>query len=121
MVERVRKPVIILLCMAVMLSTTYLAADTSNDVTGQPVISEKTAYIVSTPFRINSNAEFASMAASEGWPGDGSQATPYIIDNYDINGTGYGYCVYIGNTTNYFTIQNCYLHEANGVGIAYYF
>lgn len=36
-----RKKVTILLCMAMLLSTTYLAADTSNDVSGQPVPSEK--------------------------------------------------------------------------------
>jgi parallel beta-helix repeat protein len=111
-VVKVRKPVIILLCMAVLFSTSYLAEDTSNDVVGQPVGNEKTAYNVSTPFRINSNAEFASMASARGWPGDGSLGNPYIIDNYDINGTGYGYCIFVGNTTVYFTIQNCYLHEA---------
>jgi parallel beta-helix repeat protein len=116
----VRKPIIILLCMAMLFSTTYLAADTSKDVTGQPVRNENTAYNVSTPFRINSNAEFATMAASKGWQGDGSQATPYIIDNYDINGTGFGCCIYVGNTTYFFTIQNCFLHEASGKEADYY-
>jgi parallel beta-helix repeat protein len=109
----VKKPIIFLLCMVVLFSTTYLAADSSSDVTEQSFSSEKTAYNVSTPFRINSNAQFATMAAARGWPGDGSQATPYIIDNYDINGAGYGYCIYIGNTTVNVTIINCYLHNAS--------
>jgi parallel beta-helix repeat protein len=121
MVERVRKPIIILLCMAMLFSTTYLAADTSNDVAGQPIRNEGTAYNVSTPFRINSNAAFASMATAKGWPGDGSQSTPYIIDNYDINGTGYRGCIFIGNTTCYFTVQNCYLHNATGTFSEPYF
>jgi parallel beta-helix repeat protein len=116
----VRKPVIILLCMAMLFSTTYLAADTSNDIAGRPVSSDKTAYNVSTPFRINSNAQFATMAAAREWPGDGSQGSPYIIDNYDINGSGYGSCIYVGNTTCYFTIRNCYLHHANGNNGTYF-
>ncbi|MCK4266619.1 MAG: right-handed parallel beta-helix repeat-containing protein, partial [Thermoplasmata archaeon] len=39
---------------------------------------------------------------------------PWIIENYDINGTGYGYCIYVGNTTDYFVVRNCSLHEASG-------
>jgi parallel beta-helix repeat protein len=73
-------------------------------------------YIPHDPFRINSNAEFASIAVIEGWGGDGSPGNPYIIEGYDINGSGYGYCIYIGNTTYYFEVRDCYLHEANGVG-----
>jgi parallel beta-helix repeat protein len=73
-------------------------------------------YIPHDPFRINSNAEFASMAGSEGWLGDGSPGNPYIIEGYDINGSGYGYCIYIGNTTVHFKIKDSYLHEAIGGG-----
>lgn len=64
--------------------------------------------------RINSNADFASMAASEGLTGDGTQTSPWLIKGYDITGTGYGYCIYIGNTTNYFIIENCTLYDATG-------
>jgi parallel beta-helix repeat protein len=76
--------------------------------------------IYETPFRINSNVEFGNMAAVRGWLGDGSQGNPYIIDNYNINGSGYGYCIYVGNTTCYFKIQNCYLHHASGNPAAYF-
>ena len=76
----------------------------------------KAPYISHAPFRINSNAEFASMAGLEGWVGDGSPVNPYIIEGYDINGSGYGYCIYIGNTTVYFKVRDSYLHEASGVG-----
>ncbi|UCG69979.1 MAG: right-handed parallel beta-helix repeat-containing protein [Thermoplasmata archaeon] len=72
-------------------------------------------YILHNPIRINSNAEFASMAGIEGWTGNGLPGNPYIIEGYDINGSGYGCCIYIGNTTVYFKIKDSYLHEASGV------
>jgi parallel beta-helix repeat protein len=78
-------------------------------------------YISHAPFRINNNAEFASMAGSEGWAGDGSLGNPYIIEGYDINGSGYGYCIYIGNTTVYFEVKDSYLHEATGIISVPYF
>jgi parallel beta-helix repeat protein len=72
-------------------------------------------YISHDPIRINSNGEFASMAGLEGWTGDGSPGNPYIIEGYDINGSGYGYCIYIGNTTVHFEVKDSYLHEASGI------
>ncbi|UCF08642.1 MAG: DUF1565 domain-containing protein, partial [Thermoplasmata archaeon] len=72
-------------------------------------------YIPHNPIRINNNTEFASMAGIEGWPGDGSPGDPYIIEGYDINGSGYGYCIYIGNTTVFFKVRDSYLHKATGV------
>jgi parallel beta-helix repeat protein len=71
-----------------------------------------TGMIPHTPIRINSNADFNAAHGVTG--GNGTVWAPWIIENYDINGTGYGYCIYVGNTTDYFTIQNCYLHEASG-------
>jgi parallel beta-helix repeat protein len=78
-------------------------------------------YIPHLPFRINNNSEFASMAGSEGWTGDGSPANPYMIGGYDINGSGYGYCIYIGNTTVHFEVKDSYLHEASGIMSSPYF
>ena len=84
----------------------------------QPI---KANYVSHAPIRINSNAEFASMAASEGWAGDGTQWNPYIIENYDVNGSGYRDCIFIGNTTGYFVVKNCYLHHATGTFSEPYF
>ncbi len=81
----------------------------------------KAGYTQHNPIRINNNTEFASLAGLEGWAGDGSPGNPYIIEGYDINGSGYGYCIYIGNTTVYFKVRNSYLHEASGVAIWPYF
>ncbi len=81
----------------------------------------KAPYISHDPIRINSNFEFGSIAGSEGWVGDGSPGNPYIIEGYDINGSGYGYCIYIGNTTEHFVLRDSYLHEASGVTSYPYF
>ncbi|UCE37379.1 MAG: right-handed parallel beta-helix repeat-containing protein [Thermoplasmata archaeon] len=70
--------------------------------------------VVDLPFRINNDAEFAAIAAAEGWVGDGSAGNPYIIENYDIDGGGYGYCIYIGNTTVSFVIRDCNLYNSSG-------
>jgi parallel beta-helix repeat protein len=69
---------------------------------------------IDLPFRINNDAEFAALAASEGWVGDGSAGNPYIIEDYDIDGGGYGYCIYIGNTTVSFIIRNSTFSNSSG-------
>jgi ABC-type phosphate transport system substrate-binding protein len=58
------------------------------------------AYTVHGTIRIDGDTDFATQAGIEGWSGDGSETNPYIIENYDINGTGNGTCIYIGNTTS---------------------
>ncbi len=55
------------------------------------------------PIRINSNSDFdAEHGITDG---NGTEADPWIIEDYNINGTGYGYCIYIGNTTDYFKVK----------------
>ncbi|MEM3611254.1 MAG: NosD domain-containing protein [Thermoplasmata archaeon] len=70
------------------------------------------------PIRINSNADFTPANGVKS--GTGSPWDPYIISDWEIDGTGYGSCIYIGNTTAYFVIKNCYLHNATGNGNLYY-
>jgi len=64
------------------------------------------------PIHINVNADFASQAATNGWPGDGTQGNPYIIDGYEINVNGGTYCIWIENTNVWFVIRNCILWNA---------
>ena len=64
------------------------------------------------PIRIDSNSDFD--AAHGVSAGNGTASSPWIIENWDINGTGYGYCIYVGNTTDHFTLRECNLHEASG-------
>ena len=67
-------------------------------------------YTSHSPIKINSNADFLPANGITG--GSGTVGDPWIIEGYDINGSGLGTCIYIGNTTDYFIIQNCYLHNA---------
>ena len=66
-----------------------------------------------TVIAIDSDAEFASMATSEGWDGNGTAAEPYIIERYAINATGYAAAIYIGNTTVSFIVRTCSVHGAD--------
>jgi len=73
---------------------------------------EPSAYIPRAPIRIDNNTCF--NATNGVTSGDGSQANPWIIENFAINGTGGGSCIYIGNTTEHFIVRNCALYNASG-------
>lgn len=62
------------------------------------------------PIRIDSNADFDAAHGVSG--GNGTAANPWIIENQVINGTGYGYGIYVGNTTENFVIRDCVIHNA---------
>lgn len=68
--------------------------------------------------RIDSNSDFNSTNGASS--GNGTQANPWIIEDWDINGTGIGACIYIGNTTDYFIIRSCTLYNASGGSGAYH-
>jgi len=67
-------------------------------------------YDVVDPIRIDNNADLAAEAIS----GSGTEADPYLIEGYEIDGGGYGYSLYIGNVTDHFEVNECYLHNASG-------
>ena len=69
------------------------------------------AYTNESPIRIDSNSDFIAYASS----GNGTAGNPWIISGLDINGSGAGFCIYVGNTTDYFVIQNCLLHHASTI------
>ncbi len=66
-----------------------------------------------SPIRIDSNADFD--AAHGVSAGDGSEADPWIVQGWDIDGTGFGYCIYVGNVTDHFVIMDCELYSATKV------
>ena len=66
---------------------------------------------------IEGDADFASKAAAEGWAGNGNRNNPYIISGYDIDGLAYRDAVFIGNTTVYFVLTGCYIHNSNEAAI----
>ena len=111
-----KKAIMSVLTVWILVSSMFIGLITFSDIENV-----KAPYIPHDPFRINSDAEFVTMAGIEGWPGNGLPGNPYIIEGYDINGSGYTYCIYIGNTTVYFEVRDCYLHEASGDGSLPYF
>ena len=83
---------------------------------GQAMSNNKTnssvrGYTSHGSIRINSNADFTS--ANGVVSGSGTKDDPYIISGWDIDAQGAGNAIYIGNTTSYFVVENCYLHNAS--------
>ncbi|MEM3567548.1 MAG: NosD domain-containing protein, partial [Thermoplasmata archaeon] len=75
------------------------------------------------PIHITSNHEFTPLNGVVG--GLGTEDEPYIIEGWEVDGDGGGYCIWVENTDVYFVIRNCKLYNATeqlappgGVGIA---
>jgi len=72
------------------------------------------------PIYINGNAGFTKPDPVNGG-GSGTAGDPYIIENWDISAENYP-GIEIRNTTAYFIIRNCYVHDggSNYVGTYFY-
>ena len=101
----------IILCAFLIFSSGFVYQDGLNDARAD-IVPETGTYVPHTPIKIDSNADFTF--ANGVTKGDGSQAEPWVIENYEIDGMGVGYGIYIGNTTEYVEIKNCSLHDADG-------
>ena len=74
---------------------------------------------VHAPFSISSNIHFNSTAQSEGWVGNGSANSPYIIENLYIE-AAYD-CISIHGTTAHFIIRKCTFVKSgteSGIGLS---
>jgi|GEM_PF-6240031 len=69
------------------------------------------AYTSHAPIRIASNSDFTYANGVTG--GSGTQGSPYVISGWEISGVlqTYTYAIYISDTTAYFIIEDCYLHD----------
>jgi parallel beta-helix repeat protein len=65
---------------------------------------------VHNPIHINGNSGFTSANGVTG--GSGTQTDPYIIENWEIDGHGGTYCIWIENTTVWFVVRNCKVWNA---------
>ena len=70
------------------------------------------AYTPHDPISINSDADFAAQAASEGWPGDGSEGNPFIIQDLEIDASSQ-HGIGISFTTAHFAIRNCLIRDGD--------
>ena len=104
-----------LLCIAIfgLLVVGFLAGIGSatevkpTDVRSEPATAGK--YTTHAPIRINSDKD-------PNW----SEFSGRIISSFDINGSGYGYCIYIGNCSKPFTIRDCCFYGASANSAYYY-
>jgi len=65
--------------------------------------------------RIDQDADFtAANGVVNAATGDGSSGNPWIISGWNIEGIGDGFGIYIGNTTEYFLVQDCLVHDITG-------
>ncbi len=63
------------------------------------------------PIIVDNNREIVTLAASEGWPGNGIPSDPFVIEGYAIDAHG-GECgVLISNTTFDVTIRGCSIYN----------
>ena len=71
------------------------------------------AYTSHDPIRIENDSDLITQATSEEWDGSGTSNDPYVISGYDINATGHGVGIYVGNTTLYLTVNGCQVHDTD--------
>jgi len=86
------------------------------------ISSPASAALVNFPaITINGDADFASQAALNGWPGDGSAANPFIIQNYCINSTDVDYwwggAITISSVNAHFIVRDCVIEVPDHTGI----
>jgi parallel beta-helix repeat protein len=84
----------------------------SEDSPAAPNVPARITYTVHDPILINDSADFASQAANESWPGNGSSGNPYIIQGYDINAASAD-GISIQNTNVHFIVRDCYVHDGH--------
>ncbi len=80
-----------------------LTFSTSKTISPRKAIS----YTAHSPIKIFGNASFKNTAQSEGWPGDGSESNPYVIEGLEITGSSSDLTlILIEKTDVYFKISN---------------
>lgn len=112
-----KRIVVLWLCMILMLPCIIVNLESSSE--GSILPENMPEYTAHGPIRINSNENFTTTNGVTG--GTGTEIDPWIIEGWDISGLGFGYCIYIGNTTEHFAIQNCSVHDASGISMSYYY
>ena len=88
---------------------TLVVTDCAGNTASDQVLVEIIQYLPHDIISITSDLEFATQASLDGWEGDGSSSTPYIIENYRIISPGASPAIlitWISEDTHYI-IRNC--------------
>lgn len=65
------------------------------------------ANVTHPPIEISGNSDFAGQASMEGWPGNGSESDPYVINGLNITSGDYVECIHIEDVSVFFEISDC--------------
>ncbi|MFP4050664.1 MAG: NosD domain-containing protein [Thermoplasmata archaeon] len=89
---------------------------------GDPTLSptydyDNSDYTIHEPIRIDGDEDLENQAQQEGWPGNGSEENPFVIEGYKINKVDGDHGIYVGNTTHNLEIKNNYLEYKSHHGI----
>ena len=71
------------------------------------------SYFEHSTIQITNDTDFIIQAASEAWPGNGSESDPYYIQGWNISSDAT--CIDIRDVSLYFIIQDCFLNTSTGV------
>ncbi|MGA1821525.1 MAG: right-handed parallel beta-helix repeat-containing protein [Thermoplasmatota archaeon] len=86
---------------------------------GIPASARSSGDHIIEPFRVDRDWDLDVRA--QNWPGNGTENDPYILEDRIIDGMGYRYCIFIGNSSRYLIIRNCTITNATGNSEHYYF
>ncbi len=110
--------VMLILISGMMAPTTASNEENGPELGGHSLSSENRS--PDPPFQVHNDTELASLVATKGWPGSGTPADPYIVQDLDINGSASGYCIYMERIDSHVVIRNNTLHDAENGGGEYW-
>jgi parallel beta-helix repeat protein len=100
------------LVLALLATATILALALVMTMSAEPAEAMKVHDVV----RIDSDSDFRT----QGWPGSGDAADPYVIEGLMINASGKGAAIYVGNVSSSFVIRDNWLFGASGFSGEFY-
>ncbi|MBI0582783.1 MAG: right-handed parallel beta-helix repeat-containing protein [Methanomassiliicoccus sp.] len=69
------------------------------------------------PVSISGDPDLASKAASNGWPGNGTQSNPYVIADVRVDDPANGLGIFVSGTTKHLVIENCQITNTSSYAI----
>ena len=74
-------------------------------------------YLPHPVIEIHGPEQLDTQASDEGWLGNGTEESPYLITGWEVSALGSTAGIYVGNTSDHFVISNCYVHDASAACI----
>ncbi|MFH0816801.1 MAG: C1 family peptidase [Methanobacteriota archaeon] len=68
------------------------------------------------PIKIEEYQTMKMKAISEFWQGAGTVDDPYVLSSYDIDGSGWGFCLDVASKKDWVVVENCSFYGASGTG-----